>query len=123
MTDTSSPQWIRVCQLDAIPLEGARGFDIQKRGVDDFFIVRKHELLRGYRNSCPHWPGSSLPLRKHAYLDREMNYIVCYGHGAKFTLPDGLCVMGPCLGQRLDPVEIRIEEGRYVSVKWPYAQC
>ncbi|MEX3982204.1 Rieske (2Fe-2S) protein [Paraburkholderia sp. EG287A] len=110
--------WIRLCELNALPLNGARGFDLQKRGIDDFFVIRTPELLRAYRNSCPHWPGASLPWRRDAYLDRAASRIVCHGHGAQFTLDTGLCISGPCTGQRLVPIPLRVDNGLYVSAYW-----
>jgi nitrite reductase/ring-hydroxylating ferredoxin subunit len=107
--------WIRLCELNALPQPGARGFDLQGRGTDDLFIIRCGDLLRAYRNSCPHWPGASLPWRRDAYLDGNAEHIVCHGHGARFTLENGLCVRGPCEGQALEAVPLRIEEERYVS--------
>lgn len=116
--DAGSLRWMRLCELSALPNPGARGFDLQGRGVDDLFIVRRDGLIRGYRNSCPHWPGSTLPWRKDAYLDRSMTHIVCHGHGATFTLDDGLCILGPCLGQKLESVPLRIEHDQYLSILW-----
>ncbi|KAA0999183.1 (2Fe-2S)-binding protein [Paraburkholderia panacisoli] len=116
MEGTGGSRWIRLCELSALPLVGARGFDLRGQGVDDIFVIRQHALLRGYWNSCPHWPGAPLPWRKHAYLCHDMNYIGCHGHGARFTLDEGLCVLGPCVGQRLESVALRIEDGTYLSV-------
>lgn len=116
MKGAGSSRWIRLCELSALPIVGARGFDLQGRGVDDIFVVRQHGLIRGYRNSCPHWPGSTLPWRKDAYLDRSMKHIVCHGHGAKFTLEDGLCILGPCLGKKLESVSLRVESEKYLSI-------
>src|SRR3954449_2075387 len=101
MPEAGAASWVRVCELDALPPTGARGFDLSGNGVDDLFLVRKGERLRGYINSCPHWPGASLPWRKHAYLDRDTSHIVCHGHGARFAIDDGLCISGPCTGQYL----------------------
>lgn len=110
-----APVWVRLCELSELPLTGARGFDLQGRGTDDIFIVRRGELLRAYRNSCPHWPGASMPWRKHAYLDSRAEHIVCHGHGARFRLEDGRCVLGPCQGGLLESIPLRIDEGCYVS--------
>lgn len=110
-----TPAWVRLCTLDELPQAGARGFDLRGRGTDDLFVVRRGDLLRAYRNSCPHWPGASMPWRKDGYLDGAAEHIVCHGHGARFTLEDGLCVMGPCRGQMLEAVPLRIEEDRYVA--------
>lgn len=112
----STPTWTRLCELTELPSCGALGFDLQGRGKDDLFVVRRDGLLRAYRNSCPHWPGSPLPWRKNAYLDGKSEHIVCSGHGARFTLEDGLCVLGPCQGQSLEAIPLRIEQERYVSV-------
>ncbi|CAN7723818.1 Rieske (2Fe-2S) protein [Paraburkholderia hospita] len=119
MPAPDAASWVRVCELDALPPTGARGFDLSGNGIDDLFLVRKGELLRGYINSCPHWPGASLPWRKHAYLDRDASHIVCHGHGARFAIDDGLCISGPCTAQYLQAVMLRIEEGKYVSVLFP----
>ncbi|AXF05875.1 Rieske (2Fe-2S) protein [Paraburkholderia hospita] len=107
--------WVRLCKLSALPPVGARGFDLRGRGVDDIFVVSQDGLLRAYRNSCPHWPGATLPWRKHGYLDHRMDYIVCHGHGARFSIEEGICILGPCLGQRLESIPLRIEDGSYVS--------
>lgn len=114
-TSRDATAWVRLCQLHELPQSGARGFDLHGRGSDDLFVVQHGELLRAYRNSCPHWPGASMPWRKHAYLDHRAEHIVCHGHGARFTLAEGLCVLGPCLGQTLQAVPLRLEEGGHVS--------
>ncbi|WP_051377446.1 Rieske (2Fe-2S) protein [Paraburkholderia dilworthii] len=112
-------RWVRLCELDALPSTGAQGFDLNRRGVDDLFVVRRDGLLRAYLNSCPHWPGASLPWRKHGYLDQGANHIVCHGHGAIFTLDDGLCVAGPCTGQHLQAVPLRLEADRHLGALCP----
>lgn len=113
------PAWIRLCALDELPEAGARGFRLTGQGADDLFVVRRGELLRAYRNACPHQPGATLPWRRDGYLDAAGGHIVCHGHGARFTLDDGRCVLGPCLGQALEPVALRIEDGRYLSAQFP----
>jgi len=112
-------RWFVLCRLDELPIEGARGFDLAQRGIDDVFIVRKHAMLRCYRNACPHWPGATLPWRRHAYLDGNANYIVCHGHGARFEIGSGLCVLGPCSGARLEQVSLRIDDTGAISIAWP----
>lgn len=64
----------------------------------------------GYKNSCPHWPGSTMPLQKNRYLDDDCRYIVCSGHGALFEIASGLCVKGPCIDQYLFAVKLDITE-------------
>ena len=42
-------------------------------------------------------------------LDESHEIVICTMHGAKFRASDGECIFGPCKGQRLQPVVIRIE--------------
>jgi len=37
--------------------------------------------------------------------------IVCATHGATFRPEDGYCIAGPCAGDRLEPVAVRVERG------------
>jgi nitrite reductase/ring-hydroxylating ferredoxin subunit len=117
MTVTSV--WIRLCELNELPQTGARGFNLYGHENDDVFVVKCGDLLRTYRNSCPHQPGTTMPWRKHEYLDKDCQHIVCHGHGARFTLEEGLCLLGPCKGQFLQAVPLRIEDERYLSVLMP----
>ena len=39
--------------------------------------------------------------RRDAYLNAAGDRIVCAAHGALFEIDSGLCVLGPCLGDRL----------------------
>jgi nitrite reductase/ring-hydroxylating ferredoxin subunit len=54
-----------------------------------------------------------LPLAKQldAYLTQDARLIECSWHGALFRPEDGLCVGGPCQGQRLRPWPVEIVEG------------
>lgn len=103
--------WIPLCRPDQLPSPGrARGFDLEGQGRDQLFVVHKAGSLHAYLNSCPHWPTATLPWRKDAYLDTTGNYIMCHGHGARFTVDSGECVSGPCVGQRLTAVALKVEE-------------
>lgn len=110
--------WLLLCRMSDLPDGEARGFDPAGTGRDQFFIVRQGQALQAYRNSCPHWPGAPLPWRRHAYLDSARRAVVCHGHGARFTIDEGRCIEGPCLGQFLTRVDCRIENGQ-VWARWP----
>ena len=62
--------------------------------------------MKGWLNACPHVDGAPLAWRKDAYLSADGQTIVCYGHGAVFDPESGVCVRGPCIGQRLTPVPL-----------------
>lgn len=100
-----------VCALGEIPDGGARGFtlgagDGPLRGL----VVRQRERVEGYVNRCPH-AGHPLNLRPHRFLSPDDALIVCASHGALFEKMTGLCVLGPCAGQSLERVPLRVEAG------------
>lgn len=95
------PAGIRLCALEEIPNPGARNLVLQI-GERRFhgFVVRYGEQIFGYADRCPHM-GLPLARRLDDYLTADGAYIACSWHGALFTVEDGKCVSGPCLGARL----------------------
>ena len=45
------------------------------------------------------------------FLDAEQRYIQCATHDALFRVCDGICIEGPCRGDRLDPVAVECRDG------------
>ena len=86
----------------------AKGFDPSGSGQDSLFVVRKGEQLYAYRDICPHYGSTSLPWRRHQYLDASSQYIVCAAHGALFDIQDGVCLRGPCVGESLKKIELEV---------------
>ncbi len=102
------PEGTALCLLAEIPDPGAKGFDFRVgEAIFAGFVVRKAGLVLGYVDSCPHagWPLAPLPDR---YLTREADRIFCGGHGALFRIEDGLCTVGPCEGDRLEPWPVAV---------------
>jgi len=110
-----------LCRLDELAEGQARGFDPLQRGKDSVFALMHEGQLRIYRNSCPHL-DVRLEYRKDRFLSADGQLIVCYAHGAQFHPSTGECVYGPCLGQRLDALPWRVEEG-WVVLQLPVAQA
>jgi len=105
---TSTPAGVTLCAVDDLPDPGARNFVLEVGGRRFHgFVVRRCTTIAGYVDSCPHM---GLPLAKQldAYLTSDASLIQCSWHGALFQPEDGLCVGGPCHGQRLKawPVEL-----------------
>jgi nitrite reductase/ring-hydroxylating ferredoxin subunit len=65
----------------------------------------------GYVNRCPHF---SVPLDfepgEFATYDGEV--LTCAHHSALFRYEDGYCIEGPCQGQQLDSVALRVESSK-----------
>ena len=98
-----------ICHKEDIPENGAKGFSLEARsGEIAFFVIRKNAKYFAYVNSCPH-TNINLEWVPDQFLDINNELIQCSTHGAKFQIEDGYCIFGPCLGQKLKPVEIRIE--------------
>ena len=91
---------------------GAREFQLTADGrqVDIFVVCYKNEVY-GYMNICPH-EGLSLNWMPDQFLGHDGTLIQCSNHDALFRIEDGACVAGPCVGERLTPVYIRIDNGK-----------
>jgi nitrite reductase/ring-hydroxylating ferredoxin subunit len=111
----------RICNSAEIAPGTSRGFRLAEMGQDDFFLVNLQGKFFAYRNSCPHWPGATLPFRKDQYLDEQSHHIVCRGHAALFDIKTGICISGPCVGERLQAVELVIDEAGDIFIATPSA--
>lgn len=104
-----------LCALADIPDGAAKGFPAAPGGFIGLFAIRRGDEVKVYVNSCPH-VGLPLEMQPDRFLDREGGLIICSAHGARFRVEDGMCVIGPCLGEALEGVAVRIVEGEvYVS--------
>jgi nitrite reductase/ring-hydroxylating ferredoxin subunit len=93
-----------ICTTSEIPEGESRGFE---HNGTAFFIVHHHGQFHAYINSCPH-RGIELNWVENQFLDIEGQLIQCATHGALFLINNGKCVAGPCQGQSLRPLMIKI---------------
>lgn len=99
-----------LCSVDAIEEESAQGFNVAGRSI---FAVKKEGAVFVYVNSCPHI-GIQLEFQPNQFLDTENRFIQCSNHGALFEIETGACIVGPCSGQSLIPVEFQIKDNHIV---------
>lgn len=102
-----------LCREEEIAEGAARGFAAAPGGFIGLFAVRKDGRIRVYVNSCPH-VGLPLEMVKDRFLDSKKQTIICSAHGARFRIEDGLCITGPCMGEALEAVPVRIVDGQVV---------
>ncbi len=98
-----------LCRLDEIAVPGAMGFALGAAPPRrKLFVVRNQHGVYAYENACPHSRG---PLEWVAdqFLSLDRTHIQCSLHGAQFRIDDGVCVYGPCVGERLTPVAVAVE--------------
>ena len=109
---TATPAGVTLCALELLADPGARNFVLQI-GERYFhgFVVRRGDTVAGYVDRCPHM-GLPLAQQLDDYLTPDKSLIACSWHGALFQAEDGLCVGGPCQGQRLTEWPVEIVDGK-----------
>jgi nitrite reductase/ring-hydroxylating ferredoxin subunit len=99
-----------LCRLDDIPDGGATAVDASLAdGEESLILLRRGEQVRGYLNVCP-LAGRRLDSATGWFL-LTYDTLICAVHGATFNPADGLCIAGPCRGEQLRTVAVRVEEG------------
>ncbi|RIX49579.1 MAG: Rieske (2Fe-2S) protein [Rhodocyclales bacterium GT-UBC] len=112
-----------LCHLSELGEGSARGFLPDEDGQDRIFIVCHEGRLHAWRNACPHLAGAPMAWKRDAYLSPDGRQVMCHAHGARFEPDSGLCVHGPCLGQRLESVALHISTSGQVSLADPHLTC
>ena len=101
-----------ICTLSDLPDGESRGVDIDGLSL---LLVRQGDQIFAYHNICPH-VGSPLNWMPDRFLNRDKTLIQCSTHGAQFDIATGACVFGPCPGQSLRAVDVKLQDGQiYLS--------
>ena len=99
-----------LCQLDNIDDGGAIAVECMLDDVAECLIVVRHDArVFAYRNVCPH-NGRRLDWAPGRFLLKD-GVLVCAVHGASFVSDSGLCIGGPCRGESLVSVPVRMVAG------------
>ncbi len=99
-----------VCALEQVPDGGATAVDaILADGEESLIVLRRGGQVSGYLNICPH-AGNRLDYAPGKFLLKN-DSLICAVHGAVFNQADGLCTGGPCRGQSLRAVPLRVVDG------------
>lgn len=118
---SEAPTWQVLCQLNELPDGSSRGFslpaDSPGQGLE-IFLVRRGNVVYGYRNRCPH-TGAPLDWNPHQFLDERGELIQCALHGALFAIESGVCLRGPCAGKSLKALPLRVTEDGQVILGRP----
>jgi len=103
-----------LCPLSSLPDPGSRAFEVQDAGeMRAIFVVRQGLEAYGYLNNCPHL-HAELNVTADAFLDEDGRSIRCALHGALFDIKDGRCFAGPCEGESLTRVDLKVAHGQVV---------
>ena len=93
-----------ICGFADIPDNSGRGFEA---GGLSLVVVRQGEKVFAYRNVCPH-RGTPLNWMPDQFMNYDRRYIQCSTHGALFEPGSGLCVAGPCSGDYLQALPVKV---------------
>ena len=99
----------RLCRLEELTDGEAKGFPVPS-AEHDVFVYRQGSSVRAFVNSCPH-QGTPLDWMPHRFIAPDGEHFLCATHGALFRIEDGVCIAGPCMGDRLRPVPVLVSEG------------
>jgi len=99
-----------LCRVEDIPDGEAIAVDAAlPEGEESLIVVRLGSAVHAYLNICPHagrrldWAPGKFLLSKGA--------LICAAHGASFMAANGVCIGGPCRGQSLRAVPVRVIDG------------
>jgi nitrite reductase/ring-hydroxylating ferredoxin subunit len=102
--------WAPLAAASLVAEGEAIGFTTSGAGAPKIILARRNGLLRAYLDACPHYGGTPMAWRTNAYLSGDGRHLCCHSHNALFDIETGACVLGPCLGQSLTAVDIRVDD-------------
>ncbi len=79
--------------------------------AESLILHRDGDHVRAWLNVCPH-AGRRLDWAPGQFLKTKEGLLVCAAHGASFELVNGDCVAGPCRGESLRAVAVRVRDGQ-----------
>ncbi len=100
-----------LCRTSDLDKTSAKSVTIQHQGRSvDIAVVRNHKGIYAYLDVCPH-AGTPLEWQQDRFFDESGTYLMCATHGAQFNVHDGLCISGPCVGDSLTRLLLRVIDG------------
>ena len=106
----------RLCALAALPDGRATVIDEPGARLEEtILLVRRGAHVAGFVNQCPHM-GFALDWKAERIALDGGAFVRCIHHNAVFRVADGVCVSGPCPGERLTAVALEIDAGEVVLV-------
>jgi nitrite reductase/ring-hydroxylating ferredoxin subunit len=100
-----------LCRVDDLAHTGAKSV-ILGQGANrlDVVIVERGGARFAYVNECPH---QFIPLETFPdhFFTEDRRHLICSGHSAMFVPETGLCIEGPCEGDRLASLAIVERDG------------
>lgn len=74
------------------------------------FLVNDQGNFYAYINRCRHM-ATPLDFMRDQFFSEDRRHLMCYTHGALYEPATGLCIAGPCKGESLHPLPVRVDCG------------
>ena len=74
----------------------------------DAILINDQGNYYAYVNRCRHMP-TPLDFVRDEFFSDDRRYLQCYTHGALYEFASGLCVSGPCKGESLYRLPVRVD--------------
>lgn len=113
MPDLRGREPVHLCASETLKERAeAVVFDVLEFGRSAQAFALRHEgRAVAYVNRCAHVPAE-MDWQPGQFWDLERRFIICSVHGALYDPPTGRCVAGPCVGARLQAIELKEEGGQ-----------
>lgn len=100
-----------VAKVKELPPGGVKKFWlICNRYRVDAFVVNDQGNFYAYVNRCRHM-ATPLDFVRDQFLSEDQRHLMCYTHGALYEPATGLCIAGPCKGEALYRLPVRVDNG------------
>lgn len=103
-----------ICQSSDL-VSGGVGvrFDVERTDGEKApgFVIRYKDDAHAYINRCAHIQVE-LDWQHGQFFDDDEQFLICATHGAIYSPDLGVCVAGPCKGQRLEKLVIEEKGGK-----------
>lgn len=76
----------------------------------DAFLVNDQGNYHAYVNRCRHM-ATPLDFVRNEFLSDDRRFLQCYTHGALYEIATGECIAGPCKGELLYRLPVRVDRG------------
>jgi nitrite reductase/ring-hydroxylating ferredoxin subunit len=76
----------------------------------DALLVNDQGNFYAYVNRCRHM-STPLDFMRDQFLSEDQRHLMCYTHGALYEPATGLCIAGPCKGETLYRLPVRLDCG------------
>jgi nitrite reductase/ring-hydroxylating ferredoxin subunit len=98
-------------------LEGGKGLRFSLPILGEHvtgFVVRYQGKPYAYVNQCAH-VSVELDWNEGDFFTAQQDFLVCSTHGAHYRPDNGFCVLGPCKGKSLKPIEV-VEQNQKIMI-------